>query len=72
MTRVSTTIVLIVMMISMIVTVDGFALVNLIIFKYKFITLRNYFEKLRTDFDKLLETGYQRIAAEKFEKKRNY
>ncbi|XP_023941591.1 uncharacterized protein LOC112048335 [Bicyclus anynana] len=63
--RISTTIVLLLMLLTMIINVDGFAIANLIIFKYKFITLRDYFEKLRQDFDKLLEIGNQRLAAEK-------
>nr|XP_034833216.1 uncharacterized protein LOC117989926 [Maniola hyperantus] len=62
-TRITTTFVLLIMMLTMIVSVDCFALANLIIFKYKFITLRGYFEKLREDFDKLLEMGNPRRAA---------
>ncbi|CAH2230137.1 jg12487 [Pararge aegeria aegeria] len=64
-TRITTTIVLLIMLLTMIINVDCFALANLIIFKYKFITLRDYFEKLRDDFDKLFESGNYGLAAEK-------
>ncbi|XP_026332445.1 uncharacterized protein LOC113239608 [Hyposmocoma kahamanoa] len=50
--RVFTTIVLSVMMVTMIVSVDSFTMMYLIIFKYKVITLRHYFDGLREEFDR--------------------
>ena len=38
-------------MLTMIVSVDSFAVVILIMYKYKFITLKNYFENLRLEFE---------------------
>ncbi|CAH2087082.1 unnamed protein product [Euphydryas editha] len=66
--RIFMTIILFMLLLTMIMTVDGFTVVNLIIFKYKFITLRNYFEKLRIDFENSLIEGNSKIAAKKLTK----
>lgn len=50
------------LMISMILTVDSITVVYLIMYKYKFITLRTYFEDLRTQFDILNASGKKREA----------
>ncbi|XP_053611526.1 uncharacterized protein LOC128675845 [Plodia interpunctella] len=63
--RVFTTAVLFMMMMTMIVSVDSFTMAYLIMLKYKFKTLRHYFERLRLDFDKINKSGDQRLAAEK-------
>lgn len=52
----------------MIVSVDGFTVVNLIMYKYKFITLRHYFEKLRREFEETLKNQQPRLAVERFSK----
>ncbi|CAH0399499.1 unnamed protein product [Chilo suppressalis] len=62
--RIFTTIILQVMLMSMIVTVDTFTMTYLIIFKYKFITLRHYFDSLRENYLKMSKNGNQEIAAE--------
>ncbi|CAG4965540.1 unnamed protein product [Parnassius apollo] len=62
--RIYNTIVLFMMLMTMIMSVDTFTMVNLIMFKYKIITLRKYFEKLNDDFNKINETGDTRLAAE--------
>ncbi|XP_028159328.1 putative odorant receptor 19b [Ostrinia furnacalis] len=62
--RVSTTIVLLIMMITMIVAVDTFTMAYLIMFKYKFITLRHYLERLSEDFYKMNDVN-PRLAADK-------
>nr|WCC57411.1 odorant receptor 11 [Papilio glaucus] len=51
--RIYCTIVLFMMMLTMIMSVDAFTMVNLIMFKYKIITLRRYFEKLNEDFKEM-------------------
>ncbi|CAH0724934.1 unnamed protein product, partial [Brenthis ino] len=66
--RMFMTIILFMMLITMIVSVDGFTVVNLIMYKYKFITLRNYFEKLRREFDEALKNQKSRLAAERLSK----
>ncbi|XP_026493171.1 uncharacterized protein LOC113398585 [Vanessa tameamea] len=66
--RVFMTIVLFILMLTMIMSVDGFTVVILIIFKYKFITLRNYFEKLSDGFEKALKKENSTIAADKLTK----
>ncbi|XP_050349713.1 uncharacterized protein LOC126773131 [Nymphalis io] len=66
--RVFSTIVLFIMMLTMIVSVDGFTVAILIMLKYKFITLRNYFEKLSDDFEMALKRENPRIAADKLTK----
>lgn len=63
--RVGTTLILSIMMMNMIVSVDSFTMVYLIMYKYKFITLRRYFEKMKEDFDTLSQRGYMKEAAEK-------
>ncbi|XP_052752246.1 uncharacterized protein LOC113513273 [Galleria mellonella] len=63
--RIFATLVLYVMMMSMIVSVDSYTMTNLIMLKYKFITLRHYFEKLREEFDKTSITGNLQQATEK-------
>lgn len=62
--RIFTTIVLFVMMMTMIVSVDSFTMAYLIMFKYKFITLRHYFEGLTEEFYKTNDVN-PRLAAEK-------
>ncbi|CAG4935141.1 unnamed protein product [Colias eurytheme] len=64
-TRILTTITLFVMLMSMIITVDGFTMANLIMYKYKFITLRHYFEDLRDEVERICEMGNSEMAAEK-------
>ncbi|KOB66659.1 Odorant receptor 22 [Operophtera brumata] len=66
--RVFTTGILFVMMLSMILTVDSFTMVYLIMYKYKFITLRIYFENLRADIDNLNKLGKKILAVEKLTK----
>ncbi|XP_013140408.1 PREDICTED: uncharacterized protein LOC106104813 [Papilio polytes] len=61
--RIYCTIVLFMMMLSMIMTVDAFTMVNLIIFKYKIITLRRYFERISQDFKEMHKIN-QRLAVE--------
>ncbi|CAB3253585.1 unnamed protein product [Arctia plantaginis] len=51
--RVCGTLVLLVMMVTMIVSVDSFTMVYIIMYKYKFITLRHYFENLREEVERL-------------------
>lgn len=63
--RIVATLILCMMMMTMIISVDSFTMAYLIMFKYKFITLRFYFEKLRQNFDKLNQIGYKKEAAEK-------
>ncbi|VVC98493.1 unnamed protein product, partial [Leptidea sinapis] len=63
-TRTTTTVILCIMMISMITTVDGLTMVNLIIFKYKLITLRHYFENLRDEVERICVRGDIVQAAE--------
>ncbi|XP_013183708.1 uncharacterized protein LOC106129649 [Amyelois transitella] len=63
--RIFTTVVLFLMLMTMFVTVDSFTMAYLIMLKYKYITLRRFFEKLRQEFDKINETGNTRLAAEK-------
>nr|AQQ73501.1 olfactory receptor 21 [Heliconius melpomene rosina] len=50
-TRIFMTMALFMMMLTMIVSVDCFAVVILIMYKYKFITLKNYFQNLRLEFE---------------------
>nr|WPO56494.1 odorant receptor [Leucinodes orbonalis] len=61
--RIFTTIILFVLMITMIVSVDSFTMTYLIMFKYKFITLRRYFEKLTVEFHKKNDAGNSNVAA---------
>ncbi|CAH0588026.1 unnamed protein product [Chrysodeixis includens] len=63
--RIGTTLILCIMMVTMIVTVDAFTMITLIMYKYKFITLKQYFEKLREDFFKLIDAGQTEEATEK-------
>lgn len=63
--RVFTTGVLFIMMLTMILTVDSITMIYLIMYKYKFITLRIYFENLRVEFDRLNNLGKKEQAAEK-------
>jgi hypothetical protein len=44
------TILLFILLLTMIVSVDGLTVAHLIMFKYKYITLRHYFETLKEDF----------------------
>lgn len=62
------TIILFMLLLTMIMTVDGFTVVNLIMFKYKFITLRYYFDKLRINFENELKENKSKIAAKKLKK----
>ncbi|XP_049872166.1 uncharacterized protein LOC126371016 [Pectinophora gossypiella] len=50
--RISTTLILIMMLMTMIVSVDGYTMMYLIMLKYKIITLRHYLENLRKEFDR--------------------
>nr|QZH55109.1 odorant receptor 13 [Achelura yunnanensis] len=52
--RILTTILLFIMLVN-IVSVDCSAMIYLIIYKYKFVTLKKYFENLRDDFDQNFE-----------------
>ncbi|XP_014360575.2 odorant receptor 47b-like [Papilio machaon] len=61
--RIYCTIVLFMMMLTMIMSVDAFTMVNLIIFKYKIITLRRYFEKISEDFKEMHKIN-RRLAVE--------
>ncbi|KAM3965508.1 LOW QUALITY PROTEIN: uncharacterized protein ACR2FA_000355 [Aphomia sociella] len=63
--RIITTIILCLMMMTMIISVDSYTLANLIMYKYKLITLRHYFENLREEFDKTSKSGNLELAAEK-------
>ncbi|XP_004929671.4 uncharacterized protein LOC101739466 [Bombyx mori] len=63
--RIATTLVLLVMMLSMIISVDTYTMAYLIMYKYKFITLRHYFKRLRENVDELVAAGKARLAAEK-------
>ncbi|XP_013183707.1 uncharacterized protein LOC106129648 [Amyelois transitella] len=63
--RVFTTVVLFLMLMTMFLTVDSFTMAYLIMLKYKFITLRHYFERLRLEFDEINKSGNTRLAAEK-------
>ena len=63
--RVLTTVVLYIMMISMILSVDTFTMVYLIMYKYKFMTLKQYFENLKTEFFALNDRGEHDMATEK-------
>ncbi|XP_068622835.1 odorant receptor 4-like [Battus philenor] len=62
--RIYSTIVLLMMLMTMIVSVDTFTMVNLIMYKYKIITLRKYFENLSAQFNEINESGDQRFAIE--------
>ncbi|XP_045512994.1 uncharacterized protein LOC123707187 isoform X2 [Pieris brassicae] len=62
--RIFNTVILYIMLLSMII-VDGFAISNLVILKYKFITLRHYFEDLRKDVEKICEMGNYKTAGER-------
>nr|BAR43478.1 putative olfactory receptor 36 [Ostrinia furnacalis] len=62
--RVSTTVILFMLLLTMIVSVDSLTMTYLIMFKYKFITLRNYFERLTEDFYKMNDVN-PREAADK-------
>lgn len=53
------------MMLLNMVVVDGFTIINLIILKNKFITLRHYFEELSADVEKLCEKGNYERAGER-------
>nr|AOG12915.1 odorant receptor [Eogystia hippophaecolus] len=61
--RIFTTVVLCVMMVTM-VSIDSFAMVYLIMYKYKFITLRHYFEELRKEFDEASKSSLE-LASDK-------
>ncbi|XP_072938092.1 uncharacterized protein [Epargyreus clarus] len=63
--RFFTTAVLFVMLMTMILTVDAFTMVNLIMYKYKFITLRHYFETLGREFDENNVQGNSKQAVER-------
>lgn len=64
--RFFTTWVLCVLMVTMI-AIDSFVMVTLIMYKYKFITLRIYLENLRVDFDKNNYAGNEENAANKLQ-----
>nr|QIJ45795.1 olfactory receptor [Glyphodes pyloalis] len=63
--RISMTVILMMMLMTMIVTVDSFTMAYLIMFKYKFIALRHYFERLTEEFYELNASGNSRMAADK-------
>ncbi|XP_028159326.1 odorant receptor 7a-like isoform X2 [Ostrinia furnacalis] len=62
--RIFNTIVLLMLMMTMIVSVDSLTITYLIMFKYKFITLRHYFKTCSQDFFKLNDVD-PRLAADK-------
>lgn len=62
--RIFTTVILFLMMMTMIVSVDSFTMAYLIMYKYKFITLRHYFEGLTEEFHKMNSVN-PRLAADK-------
>ncbi|KAJ8714531.1 hypothetical protein PYW07_002756 [Mythimna separata] len=63
--RVFTTAVLYVMMVTMILSVDTFTMIYLIMYKYKFMTLKQYFENLREEFYVLNNRGEYDLATER-------
>nr|UTQ10512.1 odorant receptor 10 [Glyphodes caesalis] len=63
--RIAMTVLLMMMLMTMIVTVDSFTMVYLILYKYKFIALRHYFERLAEEFQELNDSGNSRLAADK-------
>nr|QEE82757.1 odorant receptor 39 [Conogethes pinicolalis] len=63
--RILTTVMLMLMMMTMIVSVDSFTMAYLIMLKYKFITLRHYLEGITEDFHKMNNSGNSRLAAER-------
>ncbi|XP_062530518.1 olfactory receptor 21 isoform X1 [Bombyx mori] len=63
--RIATTLVLLMMLLTMIISVDTYTMAYLIMYKYKFITLRHYFKRLRENVDELVAAGKARLAAEK-------
>ncbi|KAL0870523.1 hypothetical protein ABMA27_005496 [Loxostege sticticalis] len=62
--RIFTTVILFLMLMTMIVSVDSFTMAYLIMYKYKFITLRHYFEGLTEEFYKMNSVN-PRLAADK-------
>ncbi|XP_013169649.1 PREDICTED: odorant receptor 47b-like [Papilio xuthus] len=61
--RIYCTVVLFMMLLTMIMSVDAFTMVNLIMFKYKIMTLRRYFEKISEDFKEMHKIN-RRLAVE--------
>nr|CUQ99410.1 Olfactory receptor 29 [Manduca sexta] len=61
--RILATVILFLMLMNMIVCVDSFTMVYLIMYKYKFITLRHYFENLSVTIDKLNTPGNEEVVA---------
>ncbi|KAJ0175162.1 hypothetical protein K1T71_009303 [Dendrolimus kikuchii] len=66
--RIFTSLVLFMLMMTMIVSIDFLTLSHLILYKYKFITLRHYFQNLKDDFDRINIAGEPQKAAERLEK----
>ncbi|XP_059047895.1 uncharacterized protein LOC131843278 [Achroia grisella] len=58
------TLVLIMMLFTMVISVDSYTVTNLIMLKYKFITLRGYFETLWDKFNKTRNSGNLQKAAD--------
>ncbi|XP_022834383.1 uncharacterized protein LOC111362088 [Spodoptera litura] len=63
--RVLATVILFILMITMIMSVDSFTMIYLIMYKYKFITLKQYFENLREEINALNARREYDMAAEK-------
>nr|ALM26210.1 odorant receptor 21 [Athetis dissimilis] len=63
--RILATLILYMMMLTMIYAADTFTMVYLIMYKYKFITLKKYFENLREEFFALIDRGEHDMATEK-------
>ncbi|KAH9641438.1 hypothetical protein HF086_011467 [Spodoptera exigua] len=63
--RVLTTVILYILMITMILSVDSFTMIYLIMYKYKFITLKQYFENLRKEVSMLNARKEYDMATEK-------
>lgn len=51
-------------MMTMIISVDTFTMSYVIMFKYKFIALRHYFERLAQEFHRINDSGNSKQAAE--------
>lgn len=63
--RVLATVILYFLMITMIMSVDSFTMIYLIMYKYKFITLKQYFENLREEVSALNARREYDMATEK-------
>nr|CAG38120.1 putative chemosensory receptor 19 [Heliothis virescens] len=63
--RVFNTIIFIMIMLTIVISVDTYIVTYFIMYRYKFITLRKYFENLRNDFFTLIERKEVELATEK-------